>query len=81
MVNYLTEVKQEEARERLTLCAFIGFQLGAGGDKSFGQYLEVLGLKESKEAPRASELTAEEAIAKAEAILASARRKHDGLSE
>ena len=26
--------------------AFIGFQMGAGGDKTFGTYLESLGLKE-----------------------------------
>jgi hypothetical protein len=26
--------------------SFIGFQLGAGGDKTFGQYLEAIGLKE-----------------------------------
>jgi len=26
--------------------AFIGFQMGAGGDKNFGAYLESLGLKE-----------------------------------
>ena len=26
--------------------AFIGFQMGAGGDKTFGAYLESLGLKE-----------------------------------
>lgn len=42
----MAEVKKDEARDRLTESAFIGFQMGAGGDKTFGQYLEAIGLKE-----------------------------------
>jgi len=45
-VILLSEVKQEEAKERLIENAFIGFQMGSGGDKTFGAYLESLGLKE-----------------------------------
>jgi len=46
LVKLLSEVRHEEAKERLIESAFIGFQMGAGGENTFGQYLESLGLKE-----------------------------------
>ncbi len=42
----LAKIRQEEAKERLVESAFVGFQMGAGGDKSFGEYLESLGLRD-----------------------------------
>jgi len=45
-VKHLSEVKHSEAKERMIENAFIGFQMGAAGDKTFGAYLESLGLKE-----------------------------------
>lgn len=37
-------MRQEEAKERLVQSAFIGFQLGAAGRKTFEEYLCSLGL-------------------------------------
>lgn len=46
LVEFLSEVRKDEAKERMIEAAFIGFQMGAAGDKNFGAYLESLGLKE-----------------------------------
>lgn len=40
----------EEGKERLVIAAFIGFQLGAAGKKTFKAYLNELGL--SGDAPQ-----------------------------
>ncbi len=42
--------RREEANERLILAAFVGWQMGAGGKSTFGDYLSGLGL--SGEAPQ-----------------------------
>jgi len=69
------KVKQSKAKENLTLAAFVGFQMGAAGDKNFSQYLESLGILKAMKAPPSKDLTKEQAIAKAEEILAMARKK------
>lgn len=73
----LFKAKQEEVREKFILAAFVGFQMGAAGDKNFSQYLESLGLLEEQAGviPESTKITAKEAIAKAEEILAMARKK------
>lgn len=40
------KVRQTEAKEKFVLAAFIGFQLGAGGKQTFGEYLKHLKLSE-----------------------------------
>lgn len=75
MVELALKVKHEEAREKLILAAFVGFQMGAGGDKNFKQYLESLGLAKDSDAVETKPISAEEAIAKAEGILAKAKKK------
>jgi hypothetical protein len=45
-LELLAKIRQEEAKERLVESAFIGFQMGAGGEKGFGEYLESLGLRD-----------------------------------
>jgi len=42
LVSLLSEVRREEAEEKFTLAAFVGWQMGAGGNKTFGQYLKHL---------------------------------------
>ena len=71
----LLKIKHEEAREKLILAAFVGFQMGAGGDKNFKQYLESLSLAKDSDAVETENITAEEAIKKAEDILAAASKK------
>lgn len=78
LLKLLSKVEQNEVKERFILSAFIGWQLGAGAGKKFGEYLEEVGLSEKRtaaEVPEDKELTAKEAIAKAEEILAIARKK------
>jgi len=38
------EIKKSEAKDRMVIAAFIGWQMGAGGKKSFSRYLKSLGL-------------------------------------
>lgn len=75
----LIEARQEEIREKFVLSAFIGWQMGAGAGKKFGEYLGELGLSEKQAGvgtiPEDKELTAKAAIAKAEEILAMASKK------
>lgn len=68
-----------ENSNRLINSAFIGFQMGAGGDKTFQQYLQSLGLSADGKPrdPELTEITAADAIAKAEAILERARKGSD----
>lgn len=44
------DARMEEGKERLVLAAFVGFQLGAAGKKTFREYLNELGL--SGDAPQ-----------------------------
>ena len=68
-----------------TLAAFIGWQMGAGTGKKFGEYLEELNLVKKQataEATGASGdkgLTAAGAIKKAEVILAMAKKKESAI--
>lgn len=52
MVKLSLKAKQEGEKERLILAAFVGWQMGAAGQKTLGQYLCDLGL--SSEPPRAA---------------------------
>ena len=67
----LSKIKQEEAKEKIIQGAWIGFQLGAGGDKRFGEYLESLGLSETEPLPQ---ITAKEALDKARKIREKAKK-------
>jgi len=71
----LIEIRQNEARERMIEGAWIGFQMGAGGELNFGDYLKKMGLLEgqAERMPEAREMSAADAIAKAEKILRRAR--------
>ena len=75
----LIKARQEESQDKFIMSAFIGWQMGAGAGKRFGEYLEELGLLKGQvttgTTPESGELTAKEAIAKAEGILAMARKK------
>lgn len=75
----LVKVRNEETKEKFILSAFIGWQMGAGPGKRFGEYLESLGLLgeqvPTELTPRTNELDAKAAIAKAEEILRMAREK------
>ena len=46
LIKLSSKARQEEAKEDLILAAFIGFQLGAGGKKTFEEYLKHLNLSE-----------------------------------
>ena len=48
----------------MTEAAFIGFQLGAGGDKTFGEYLASIGLKDSDTTMTAKDVAALKGLAK-----------------
>ena len=63
-MKLLAEVKKDEARDRLTEAAFIGFQLGAGGDKTFGEYLTSIGLKDSDTTMTAKDVAALKGLVK-----------------
>ncbi len=75
-MRFLNELKKGEAREKLILSAFTAFQLGAGGDKNFGEYLKSLGLSLEPPGQQLEPITKEEAIAKAERIKESIRKTH-----
>ncbi len=51
--NLLLKAKWEETRETYIQSAFVGWQMGAAGDKTFGSYLSHLGL--SDELPQSVE--------------------------
>lgn len=70
----LPKLKQEESKERLVELAFLGFQMGAGGQQTFGEYLQSIGLSGEKVVTE-KPITAEEAIAKAEKIRKAIRKK------
>lgn len=74
----LSKARQDEIQEKLISAAFIGWQIGAGAGKRFGEYLEELGLTEKQVTKtEGKEMTAKLAIAKAEEILAMASKKKD----
>lgn len=75
--DLLIKVRQEEVKEKFILSAFIGWQMGAGGDKKFGDYLKELGLLEgqAESSPEPQGLSAKEAVAKAEEILRLAKER------
>lgn len=78
LLKLLSRVEQDEIKERFIQSAFIGWQMGAGSGKKFGEYLEEMGLSEKRTAagaPEDKKLTAKAAIAKAEEILAMASKK------
>ena len=55
LVKLLLRIKEETVKERLTIAAFIGFQMGAGGGKgTFGDYLVSCGL--AKKPPQQPDL-------------------------
>ena len=73
LAKLIMKAHVEETKERLIQGAFIGKQLGAGGDMSFQQYLASLGLWDSPTEPSPPQMDAKAAIAKAEGILKRAR--------
>jgi len=75
LIELLSEVKIAETKERMIESAFIGFQMGAGGNKPFGKYLESLGLADSKPEDAKPERSAKEIIAGAEKTLQILRDK------
>ena len=54
----LTETRREEVKEKFVLAAYVGWQLGAAGKKTFGEHLQHLGL--SDEAPQSARSQKEE---------------------
>ena len=72
VVKVVAERFKSEARDRLKQGAWIAFQLGAGGEMTFGDYLDKMGLSDIPHV-EATHVTAEEALAKAERILEMAR--------
>ena len=79
LTDLLLKMRGDEARERMIDGAWVGFQMGAGGELNFGDYLRKMGLVKGEDAknPVTKETTAKEAIAGAEAILAMASKKKD----
>lgn len=73
----LFKVKREEEKERYIQSAFVGWQMGAGAGKKFGEYIEGLGLSEKGTRTTPDKVTAKEAIAKAEEILRMAAKKKE----
>jgi len=79
--SLLIGVRQDEVKEKFTLAAFVGWQMGASPGKAFHEHLEAMGLTDKQiearaKAPQESKgMTAKDAIAKAESILAKASKK------
>lgn len=44
--SLIFKAKYEELQEKFILAAFVGWQLGAAGKKTFGEHLVVLGLSD-----------------------------------
>ena len=40
LASLLSEIRQEEAKEKIILATFVGWQMGAGGGKTFDEYLK-----------------------------------------
>jgi len=65
----IEELRAEDAKNQLVSAAFVGWQSGAGGKKSFGEYLKSMGLSE-----KAAELTDEQKKAIADTALRRAKQ-------
>lgn len=52
IVGLTVKANKEEAEERLTLAAFVGFQMGAGKQKNFMEYLRSLGIDSTDTKPK-----------------------------
>ena len=74
VVKVVAERIKSEARDKLKQGAWIAFQLGAGGEMNFGDYLDKMGLADTPHI-EATRVTAQEALAKAERILEMARER------
>ena len=77
--NMLIDISREELNEKFILNAFIGWQMGAGAGGTFGAHLAGLGLVSSKDKPlsKPEALSADDAIKKAESILAMMAKKKE----
>lgn len=77
----LLKIRRDEIQDKFTLSAFTAWQLGAGAGKKFGDYLDSLGVmgKQAKgePVPEDKEMTAKDAVAKAEEILRMASKKKE----
>lgn len=74
--DLLQKAKQDEVHEKFTLSAFTAWQQGAGPGLKFSEYLEGLGLSDKQATSvESKELTAKEAIAKAEKIMVMVSKK------
>jgi len=74
LIILLSNLKQDEIKERLINSAFLAHQLGAGGEQTFGEYLKNLGLtNEATPIPR-KEITKEEALKIGKRIRAKAKK-------
>jgi hypothetical protein len=63
LVELILKAKKEDVKERLIVAAFIGFQMGASGEKNFGEYLEGMGLKDIPQTMTAHDIAALERLA------------------
>ena len=75
MQRILANVVQDEAKDKLIQGSWIAFQMGAGGDKKFGEYLDSIGLGKTEGQPQ-QKRTAKEIIANVEATLREEAKKH-----
>ena len=71
----LADIRTEEMKERYIQSAYIGFQMGAGGEKNFGRYLESLGLADKPQQPQDSR-TAKDILDGVEKTLQMMREKN-----
>lgn len=74
MTREVIEEKREKDKEKWILAAFVGFQMGAGGEMAFGKYLESLHLAPETVTATPKE-SAAEIIAGAEETLRIMREK------
>ena len=78
MVRRISKVKSEEVKERFINGAWIAHQMGAGGDKNFGDYLKEMGLLEGTvEAQPKPQRSAEQIIKGANKTLEMLKKKQD----
>lgn len=62
LVQLSADARNREVKERLILASYIGWQMGAGGKKTFQQYLAKMGL--SEELPQKSNEATDAALAR-----------------
>ena len=46
MAKLIARARHDEVKEQFVLAAFVGWQIGAASDKTFGEYLRHLGLSD-----------------------------------